>query len=472
MKIVLNWMVLALLAFGGCTASQSASRSSSSTGKTNAGPGATGAEERIGNRARMLFEDANKMADQQRKTNVFDYPALERKYRAAADADSGFAEPVYNLGVLAERQGKLQEAANYYRDALNRKPTLRQAAVNLAVLTQNSGNVEKATAAFEELAQKFPDDASSRAHLADIYRQRGDYDQSIELAREALFRDPKNLTAYKVMVRAYLAQKQLSLARLVALRALVLDDGDPELHYSLGLVALAEKDAVRARSEFKMAVLMRADYVPAHVELVRLALEYEDYAGAEESLRRILQSKGKSAEVLLNMGVAFKGMGQMDKALQAYDEAQKVNSNLPAVYLNRGIIVALKGDPDKAKDYYQQFISLSGGEVAVPADHRVFALLREADAVIEKREQDKRAIEEAKKMEEESRLAEQAAKEEERKQKEAEFQKQQGEAKKSNVAAPPKEKQTPPAEDPSKKRGGSKNKVKADEPDSLAEPEL
>ena len=165
-----------------------------------------------------------------------------------------------------------------------------------------------------------------------------------------------------------------------------------------------------------------------------MAFDQEDYGSAEEHVRRILQANGNNAEALVNLGVAYKGMGQVDKALQAYDAAQKLNSNLPALYLNRGIIVGLKGDPEKAITYYKQFIQLSGGETSVNANHQVFELIKEQEAVIATREEMKKAEEEAKKMEEEMKKAEDAAKEEERKKKDEEFKKQQ-EAAKGKAAA-------------------------------------
>ncbi|MCA3013491.1 MAG: hypothetical protein INH41_14000, partial [Myxococcaceae bacterium] len=172
----------------------------------------------------------------------------------------------------------------------------------------------------------------------------------------------------------------------------------------------------------------------------------EDYGSAEEHVRRILQAGGASAEALVNLGVAFKGMGQLDKAMQAYDAAQKLNANLPALALNRGVIIGLKGNPEQAIAQYRQFISLSGGEMSVNANHAVFDLIKEQETVIASREEAKKAEEEARRMEEEAKQQEAATKEEERKAKEAEFKKQQDAAKgKAAADAVADEKAEPPA---------------------------
>jgi tetratricopeptide (TPR) repeat protein len=435
----------------------------------------------INSKAMLMFEDGVKAFDAQRKAGTYDYVSLEKKFRNAAAADDNLAEATYNLGVLAERQGKTKEAVAFYKEALAKKPTLRQAAENLAVIAQNQGDEKGAVAIYENILATYPDDAGSRARLAEIHRRRGETGKALELAKEALFRDPRTLQAYKTMMQVHFEQKQFSLARLIALRATKIEENDPEIYFTLGLLNLAEKEPVKARVQFKRAVAARPDFLPAHYQLAKMAFQQEDYGSAEEHVRHILQSNGSNAEALVNLGVAYKGMGQLDKALQAYDSAQKLNPNLPALYLNRGIIIGLKGDPEKALAYYKQFLQLSGGETSVNAEHHVFELIKEQETVIATREEMKKAEEEAKKMEEEMKKTEDAAKEEERKKKEEEFKRQQDaakgkassdalkdETKPSDVKGAPKKgeaaKAAPPPNKPEPKKEAPKSATPSDEP--------
>ncbi|MFE8600274.1 adventurous gliding motility TPR repeat lipoprotein GltE [Archangium violaceum] len=405
---------LAALFAAGCTGTKAASDTGTTAGKTNV---KSNEPVPISNRAKLLFEDALGAMEAQKKANAFDYPSLERKFKAALDADPNVAEAEYNLGVLAERQGNTQEAVSRYQTALKKKPTLRQASENLAVMAQNAGDVSGAVSLYQGILKVYPDDGNARARLAEIYRQTGDQEKAMELARAALMREPQSVTAYKVMMRSYLERKQLAMAKLVALRAMKIDQNDPELHHTIGLVLLQEDKKDAARLSFKRAVEVRADYVPARVQLAQMELDSEDYPGAEEHLRRILQADSKNAAAHLNLGIAYKGQGQLDKAMQEYDEAEKLDPNMAAVHFNRAVLLHRhKGAPERAIELYRKFIAMSGGEVALNAEHPIFGLLREAETIVQAQREAVAAEEQQKQLEALQKQQQEAMKAEEARQ--------------------------------------------------------
>lgn len=419
------FLIGALAALTGCATSKSeaAARGVSVAGPTVGGPAQAQAPQapQVSTRAMLLFEDANKAFEAQKKSRAFDYPKLEQKYRAALEADPALAEAEYNLGVLAEHQGRKEQAVEHYRSALRKKPTLTEAAENLAVIAQNNGDTPGAINIYQDILQKFPDDGSARARLAEVYRQSGEHERALEMAKEALLHEPKTLAAYKVILAVYIERKELAMAKLVAIRAMKIAENDPELFHAMGLIFLQENEPEKALLQFKKAVEARPDYLSSHVILAKMALDKENYAGAEASLRAVLQADGKNAEAHLNLGVAYKGLGQIDKAMAEYDTAEKLDGNLAAVWLNRGIIVhRVKGSPEKGLELYRKYQSMGGGTGDVQK------LIDEAEGQIRQKEEDARAREEAKRMEEEAkrmeaeqkRMEAEAKKEEERLKKE------------------------------------------------------
>lgn len=409
--------VLPLTGFGlGCATTGASTRSETAgahgNGAAVAQPGRSGSEApQISTRARLMFEDANKAAEAQRRARNPDYPSLERKYQAALDADPQLAEAEYDLGVLADRQGKTDLAIAHYQAAVKKKPSLWQAVEGLGVIAQNRGDLANAQRLYAQVLAIDPDNAAARARLAEIYRQAGDQDKAMEYARAALEREPKSLTAYKVMMLSYLDRKQYSLAKLVALRATKIDDGDPELYFTVGQILEHEGDLLKAKAQYKRSAEVNADYLPAQTALARLALKGEDYPAAEQHLRKVLQLGGKSAEVHLDLGVAYKGMAQIDRAMQEYDAAEKLDPNLAAIYLNRGILLSHHKDaPERAVELFKKYIALSGGEDALSHSAPVFGLIREAQQAIAVKAEAKKVEEEAKRAEELAKQQQEAAK--------------------------------------------------------------
>ena len=389
-----------LLLLAACATTQEGKKSSGPNGPVSDSSGKA-SEVKISSRALLLFEDANKTWDVQKKSKTPDYAAASRKYEAALAADEQLAEADYNLGVISERQGRLDEAKVHYTAALKKKPSLRQAAENLAVMSQNAGDPATALGTYGEIARQYPDDAQSRARMAELYRQAGDHDKAMDYARQALIRDPSNIVAHKAMMNSYLDRKQLALSRLVAVRTLKLNDRDPDVFYALGQVQLLENQPEKAQVQFLKATESDPGYTPAHIQLAKLALKNEDFTNAQVHLRKVIQADSKNAEAHLNLGVACKGLGQYDKAMQEYDQAEKLNPNLAAIYLNRGIILHRQKDaPDKAIVYYKKYLELSGNGVGVAADAPVHALLKEAEQIVSTIAEAKRVDAEQKKFQE------------------------------------------------------------------------
>lgn len=362
-------------------------------------------------RAMLLFEDATKAAEAQAKSGQRDDAALERRFQAVQEADPTFAEADYNLGVLAERQGKRDQAFLLYRSALQKKPSLKPAAEGLARLTRAQGDVPSALAQWNDIAKAFPDDAESRAQLAELYRLSSDHDRAQEMARQALIRDPKNLDAYKTLLRSNLDRKQFAMAELVGVRALKISTTDPDLFLALGDVQLAKGAVDKAATQYQKALEAKASFVPARLALARLALKDEDFAAAEKHLSRAVADGGGTAEVHLDLGVAYRGLGQPDKALAEYDAAEKLQPRMAAVYLNRGIVLQrYKDAPDKSLELYKQYVALSGGESALPEGAPVIALRREAEALVAAKSQARVQEQQTKTLEQAQQLQQQRLK--------------------------------------------------------------
>ena len=365
----------------------------------------------ISNRAKLLFEDAIKAVEAQKKGRAATTPSLERKFKAVAGGG-----PELRRGRLQPRRHR--RAPGQARRGLRALPGRPEEEAVAEAGGRGAGpphprpgDMPSAIAQWNDVARAFPDDAESRARLAEIYRQTSDHDRAKELSRAALMREPKNLDAYKMMIRSNLDRKQLAMSKLVALRALKISTTDPDLYLAIGHVQLAKGEADKAAAQFQKALEANAGFVPG-----------ADGPGpARAPGRGLPRRRGAPAPARSRIGGerggpsgpgrGLQGLGQLDKAHAEYDDAEKLQPKLAAIYLNRGIVLQrIQGRAGRVVELYKQYIALSGGESALPHDAPVFALLREAEAMVAAKSQARVQEQQAKKLEQAQQLQQQRLK--------------------------------------------------------------
>ena len=331
-------------------------------------------------RGQRLFDEAVAAAEEQKRLKVpTDWETLERRWRAVVDAEQ-VPEAWFNLGVALEKQRRTDEARVAYQRALALEPRLSPAAANLLLLDEPK---EPAAAAqrWGELARLFPEEPVARARLAGLYEAAGQHGEAWKLAREALLRDPRSVEAYKVMLRVALARGNLDLANLLAVKARKLDPGDPELVAVVGDILLRQKDEPGAIAQWKKAVSLRDDFLPARYALLASAFAKHHWEGVAEQARAILRAD-PDARVQLALGVALRYLGKPDQALAAYDQAEKLGgAKLPEVHLARGVaLMKSKEQCEPALAELRRYVVAAGPAAA--SEGPAMRLQRECEQIL------------------------------------------------------------------------------------------
>lgn len=320
----------------GRTSKPAAAAGAAATTKASSALTASTARE-LSPRAQRLFDEAVAAAEEQKRLKVpTDWEVLERRWRKVAEAEP-VPEAWFNVGVALERRRHFDEARAAYRRALELEPGLAPAAVNLALLEEPK-DPRQAAQVWLDLSRRFPDDPVPRERLGAFYLAAGQRDEAWKLAREALVRDPRAVGAYKVMMRVALERGNADLAQLLAVKARKLDDRDPEIVAFVGDVMLHLKDEPGAVAQWKKAIALKDDFLPARYALLADALGKHHWEGVAEQARAILRSDPEDARAQLALGIASRYLGQPDKALAAYDEAERrAGGKLPEVHLARAV---------------------------------------------------------------------------------------------------------------------------------------
>ena len=87
------------------------------------------------------------------------------------------------------------------------------------------------------------------------------------------------------MLRVALARGNLDLANLLAVKARKLDAGDPEIVAFVGEILLRQKDEPGAIAQWKKAISLQDDYLPARYALLASAFGFSTSEATASTLR-------------------------------------------------------------------------------------------------------------------------------------------------------------------------------------------
>jgi tetratricopeptide (TPR) repeat protein len=97
-----------------------------------------------------------------------------------------------------------------------------------------------------------------------------------------------------------------------------------------GVARIGLEQRELARSDFSAALAASDGFAPALTNLGNLALESDDLEAAIALYERALANDAEYAIAYLNLGVAYKRAGRLDKAVRALRQAQRLEQRARA----------------------------------------------------------------------------------------------------------------------------------------------
>lgn len=83
-----------------------------------------------------------------------------------------------------------------------------------------------------------------------------------------------------------------------------------------------------------------------------------EYKKAVDIFKKILEIEPKNYKALYNLGIAYFNLGQIENALQAYNEATTIKPDYKHCYYNIGLIYETKHDLKRALIYYDKALDI------------------------------------------------------------------------------------------------------------------
>jgi tetratricopeptide (TPR) repeat protein len=175
------------------------------------------------------------------------------------------------LGLVADAQGKTQEALSRYEAAVRRDPGDRRIYNKLGVIYAKSGRVDEAIEYLQKSVRLNPLKPDVRLNLGILFMRKGSHSQALKEFAEVIRLNPEDAAAHFLMGFAFLSLQKSDEAVARFHEGLRYDPNDAGGHYGLASALFLQRRREQAIAELHTALKLRPDYPEAQDLLKRLA---------------------------------------------------------------------------------------------------------------------------------------------------------------------------------------------------------
>jgi tetratricopeptide (TPR) repeat protein len=321
----------------------------------------------------------------QAQRTLFDKLIAERHKRPVAENAMWLA----NQAIRLQKQGRIKEAMEKYRDCLKSAPNYRRALLNLGGLLVDSGQNAEAVGVLERLVAIDPKSPFARSQLGMALQGIGRTNDAIACFEEALRIKPDYALGHACFGLTLARVGRLPEAMSHFEEALRIEPNRADTHCYFGMALVKAGKIQEAIDQYEQALRLKPDYAPAHFNLGNALLQTGRVAEAAEHYEKALQLNPEYAAAHFNLGNALLRIGRVAEAAEHYEKALQLNPDYAAVaHFNLGTALQQIGRLPEATAHYEQVLRID--PKFAPAAYRlaeVFAQqgqLDEAAAALEK----------------------------------------------------------------------------------------
>jgi tetratricopeptide (TPR) repeat protein len=217
----------------------------------------------------------------------------EEFFRLAEKEDPDGAEPLYGLGSVYLDQKKSKEARECFERAVKATAdypaTLPNAWNNLGILAAREGKTDEAIGYFQKALGLSPEHAVALQNLGNAYRQKRDWDAARKTLERALGLNPEDPEANYGLGMVYAQLNDTDQAYKYLQKALAARPAYPEALNNLGILYLRTGRAEEAKKSFAESIRVAPGFEQAYLNLARVYAIEGNKAKARATLEELLK---------------------------------------------------------------------------------------------------------------------------------------------------------------------------------------
>ena len=229
-----------------------------------------------------------------------------------------------NLGTALHDEGRLDDAAARFRQALEIAPDYVPALNNLGVTLRAQGRVDDAIRTYGEGLRMRGDYPDLHFNLANALLAQNRADEAADHFRQASAGAPDSAGVHNNLGTALAERGQLPEAAAAFERALALEPTSARAHRNLGNVLSSLGRPDEALGHLQRAVELTPDDPEARYDLGVFLLETNRLDDAVAALTAAIAARPGYAEAHNNLGIALGSQGKLDQAIAQFEEALRL----------------------------------------------------------------------------------------------------------------------------------------------------
>jgi predicted O-linked N-acetylglucosamine transferase (SPINDLY family) len=262
-------------------------------------------------------------------------------------------------GLTRIAQGRINEAINAFKRAVQQNPDDAEAYFNLALAATAYRDFRAAVKNYEHCLRLNPDHVDAGFNLANTLLQLNNLREAIAAYKNVIRLDPQHAQAFNNLGIAQKKCSRMKEAIQSFHQAIALKKDFAEAYNNLGNAFFKNKQPSRAIHNYEMAVRINPDYAESYRNLGLLYLEIDKASLAISAFQRYLQLQPDDAVILNNLGSAYYGRGQFQRAVSCYRKSLQLAPDAARTYYNLANALQETDKAEKALLLYQKALALN-----------------------------------------------------------------------------------------------------------------
>lgn len=304
--------------------------------------------------------------------NDLDHAEIE--FKTAAEVDPLYPEAVNNLGLIYKYKGHYDKAIGELKKAIKLNSKWAAPYNHLATVYLSLGDYGRAIVNAKAATSRDKKFADAFYNLGVIYLERAkasekaskspkaDWKSAVKAFQKATTIETKLFHAHMDLADTYRKLGQTEKAILRYRLAIETNPKDPTAWQHLGELYMATGDQEKAKACFEKVGLAAPMSEEALLKTGEEMTQQKKFGEAMGLFQRALETNFNNPMTHFDIGFLHYLQGNYPVAIQAYQQAIRLEPNFPPAWYNLGAALQESGDIQRARQSYCRFLAIAQGQ--------------------------------------------------------------------------------------------------------------